>query len=164
MYYLLFQLTHSSLMALMSPFLLRRTMLTCLQDFFGEDDIFIACGPEKFRYQDDFLLDESECRMTKSQSYGRLSSLQGRCSPRSGSGSYRSKSPVSNSSANGTAGSQLSTPRSGKSPSPSPTSPASLRRRRSSQHSGSSLSLASTKVCSSMDEGDGPASEGNSLS
>uniref|UniRef100_A0A671NZU8 Serine/threonine-protein kinase DCLK2 n=1 Tax=Sinocyclocheilus anshuiensis TaxID=1608454 RepID=A0A671NZU8_9TELE len=66
-------------------------MVTCLQDFFGEDDIFIACGPEKFRYQDDFLLDES---------------------------------------ANGTAGSQLSTPRSGKSPSPSPTSPASLRRRR----------------------------------
>lgn len=31
--------------------------------------------------------------------------------------------------ANGTAGSQLSNPRSGKSPSPSPTSPASLRRR-----------------------------------
>ncbi|XP_026137582.1 serine/threonine-protein kinase DCLK1 isoform X2 [Carassius auratus] len=60
--------------------------------------------------------------------------------------------------ANGTAGSQLSTPRSGKSPSPSPTSPASLRRRRGSQHSGSSLSLASTKVCS-MDEGDGPGSE-----
>lgn len=30
-----------------------------------------------------------------------------------------------------------------------------------SQHSGSSLSLASTKVCSSMDEGDGPGSEGN---
>uniref|UniRef100_A0A8C1EWU0 Serine/threonine-protein kinase DCLK2 n=2 Tax=Cyprinus carpio TaxID=7962 RepID=A0A8C1EWU0_CYPCA len=95
-------------------------MVACLQDFFGEDDIFIACGPERFRYQDDFLLDES---------------------------------------ANGTAGSQLSTPRSGKSPSPSPTSPASLRRRRGSQHSGSSLSLASTKVCSSMDEGDGPASE-----
>uniref|UniRef100_A0A7N9AL06 Protein kinase domain-containing protein n=1 Tax=Mastacembelus armatus TaxID=205130 RepID=A0A7N9AL06_9TELE len=61
--------------------------------------------------------------------------------------------------ANGTAGSQLSTPRSGKSPSPSPTSPASLRRRQGSQHSGSSLSLASTKVCSSMDEGDGPSSE-----
>ncbi|KPP63048.1 hypothetical protein Z043_118720 [Scleropages formosus] len=34
-----------------------------------------------------------------------------------------------------------------------------------SQHSGSSLSLASTKVCSSMDEGDGPGSEdpGDSL-
>lgn len=33
--------------------------VVCLQDFFGDDDIFIACGPEKFRYQDDFLLDES---------------------------------------------------------------------------------------------------------
>uniref|UniRef100_A0A673XTK7 Serine/threonine-protein kinase DCLK2 n=1 Tax=Salmo trutta TaxID=8032 RepID=A0A673XTK7_SALTR len=71
-------------------------LVTCLQDFFGDDDIFMACGPEKFRYQDDFLLDES---------------------------------------ANGTVGSQLSTPRSGKSPSPSPTSPASLRRHRcSSRH------------------------------
>ncbi|XP_036935825.1 serine/threonine-protein kinase DCLK1-like isoform X4 [Acanthopagrus latus] len=119
-------------------------MVTCLQDFFGDDDIFFACGPEKFRYQDDFNLDESECRVAKSASYGRLPTLQGRSSPRS---------------ANGTAGSQLSTPRSGKSPSPSPTSPASLRRRQGSQHSGSSLSLASTKVCSSMDEGDGPGSE-----
>ncbi|XP_064191401.1 serine/threonine-protein kinase DCLK2-like isoform X4 [Anguilla rostrata] len=34
--------------------------VTCLQDFFGEDDVFIACGPEKYRYaQDDFLLDHS---------------------------------------------------------------------------------------------------------
>nr|KAF6368112.1 doublecortin like kinase 1 [Myotis myotis] len=56
---------------------------------------------------------------------------------------------------NGTPGSQLSTPRSGKSPSPSPTSPGSLRKQRSSQHGGSSTSLASTKVCSSMDENDG---------
>ncbi|XP_026187741.1 serine/threonine-protein kinase DCLK1b isoform X3 [Mastacembelus armatus] len=132
-------------------------MVTCLQDFFGEDDIFIACGPEKFRYQDDFNLDENECRVTKSASYGRLPSMQGRTSPRGGGMSRRSKSPSS--AANGTAGSQLSTPRSGKSPSPSPTSPASLRRRQGSQHSGSSLSLASTKVCSSMDEGDGPSSE-----
>lgn len=38
------------------PFCLQ---VMCLQDFFGDDDIFIACGPEKFRYQDDFLLDES---------------------------------------------------------------------------------------------------------
>uniref|UniRef100_A0A8C5BJ64 non-specific serine/threonine protein kinase n=1 Tax=Gadus morhua TaxID=8049 RepID=A0A8C5BJ64_GADMO len=31
--------------------------VTCLQDFFGEDDVFMACGPEKFRYaQDDFVL------------------------------------------------------------------------------------------------------------
>uniref|UniRef100_A0A8C1EUZ0 Serine/threonine-protein kinase DCLK2 n=2 Tax=Cyprinus carpio TaxID=7962 RepID=A0A8C1EUZ0_CYPCA len=71
-------------------------MVACLQDFFGEDDIFIACGPERFRYQDDFLLDES----------GKI---------------------MDNVSG--------------------------------SQHSGSSLSLASTKVCSSMDEGDGPATE-----
>ncbi|XP_038548630.1 serine/threonine-protein kinase DCLK1-like isoform X2 [Micropterus salmoides] len=134
-------------------------MVACLQDFFGEDDIFFACGPEKFRYQDDFNLDESECRVAKSASYGRLPSLQGRSSPRGGGMSRRSKSPSSTGSANGTAGSQLSTPRSGKSPSPSPTSPASLRRRQGSQHSGSSLSLASTKVCSSMDEGDGPGSE-----
>ncbi|XP_051253164.1 serine/threonine-protein kinase DCLK1b [Dicentrarchus labrax] len=130
--------------------------VTCLQDFFGDDDIFFACGPEKFRYQDDFNLDENECRVAKSASYGRLPSLHGRSSPRV---SRRSKSPSSTGSANGTAGSQLSTPRSGKSPSPSPTSPASLRRRQGSQHSGSSLSLASTKVCSSMDEGDGPGSE-----
>ncbi|XP_044057376.1 serine/threonine-protein kinase DCLK1-like isoform X2 [Siniperca chuatsi] len=134
-------------------------MIACLQDFFGEDDIFFACGPEKFRYQDDFNLDESECRVAKSASYGRLPSLQGRSSPRGGGMSRRSKSPSSTGSANGTAGSQLSTPRSGKSPSPSPTSPASLRRRQGSQHSGSSLSLASTKVCSSMDEGDGPEAE-----
>uniref|UniRef100_A0A3Q4FY62 non-specific serine/threonine protein kinase n=1 Tax=Neolamprologus brichardi TaxID=32507 RepID=A0A3Q4FY62_NEOBR len=133
--------------------------VTSLQDFFGDDDIFIACGPEKFRYQDDFNLDETECRVTKSASYGRLPSVHGRSSPRSGGMPRRSKSPSSAGSANGTAGSQLSTPRSGKSPSPSPTSPASLRRRQGSQHSGSSLSLASTKVCSSMDEGDGPSSE-----
>ncbi|XP_049916285.1 serine/threonine-protein kinase DCLK1-like isoform X1 [Epinephelus moara] len=134
-------------------------MVTCLQDFFGDDDIFFACGPEKFRYQDDFNLDENECRVAKSASYGRLPSGHSLSSPRGGGMSRRSKSPSSASSANGTAGSQLSTPRSGKSPSPSPTSPASLRRRQGSQHSGSSLSLASTKVCSSMDEGDGPGSE-----
>ncbi|XP_068570991.1 serine/threonine-protein kinase DCLK1-like isoform X2 [Cebidichthys violaceus] len=134
-------------------------MVTCLQDFFGEDDIFFACGPEKFRYQDDFNLDESDCKVVKSASYGRLPSIQGLSSPRGGGMSRRSKSPSSTGSANGTASSQLSTPRSGKSSSPSPTSPASLRRRRGSQHSGSSLSLASTKVCSSMDEGDGPGSE-----
>uniref|UniRef100_A0A3B3HHF2 Serine/threonine-protein kinase DCLK2 n=1 Tax=Oryzias latipes TaxID=8090 RepID=A0A3B3HHF2_ORYLA len=77
-------------------------MVTCLQDFFGEDDIFFACGPEKFRYQDDFNLDEN------------------------GKGNCAAKALWS---LNGNAGSQLSTPPSGKSPSPSPTSPASLRRR-----------------------------------
>ncbi|XP_032446761.1 serine/threonine-protein kinase DCLK1b isoform X4 [Xiphophorus hellerii] len=134
-------------------------MVTCLQDLFAEDDIFIACGPEKFRYQDDFNLDETECRVTKSSSYGRLPTVHGRSLPRTGGMSRRSKSPSPAGSANGTAGSTLSTPRSGKSPSPILTSPASLRRRQGSQYSGSSLSLASTKVCSSMDEGDGPNSE-----
>ncbi|XP_036070693.1 serine/threonine-protein kinase DCLK1b isoform X3 [Oryzias melastigma] len=137
-------------------------MVTCLQDFFGEDDIFIACGPEKFRYQDDFNLDETECRVAKSSSYGRISSMQGRCSPKSGGFSRRSKSPSSPGSVNGNAGSQLSTPRSGKSPSPSSTSPASLRRRQGSPYSGSSLSLASTKICSSMDD-DGSGVEAETI-
>ncbi|XP_044105527.1 serine/threonine-protein kinase DCLK1 isoform X2 [Mustela nigripes] len=131
----------------------------CLQDFFGDDDIFIACGPEKFRYQDDFLLDESECRVVKSTSYTKIASSSRRSTTKSPGPSRRSKSPASTSSVNGTPGSQLSTPRSGKSPSPSPTSPGSLRKQRSSQHGGSSTSLASTKVCSSMDENDGPGEE-----
>ncbi|XP_069496865.1 serine/threonine-protein kinase DCLK1 isoform X3 [Ambystoma mexicanum] len=128
----------------------------CLQDFFGDEDIFVACGPEKFRYQDDFLLDESECRVVKSTSYTKIATGSHRSVTKSPGPSRRSKSPASASSVNGTPGSQLSTPRSGKSPSPSPTSPGSLRKQRSSQHSGSSTSLASTKVCSSMDENDGP--------
>lgn len=34
--------------------------MTCLQDFFSDDDVFMACGPEKFRYaQDDFMLTHS---------------------------------------------------------------------------------------------------------
>lgn len=33
--------------------------VTCLQDFFGDEDVFVACGPEKLRYQDDLMLDES---------------------------------------------------------------------------------------------------------
>nr|XP_027326185.2 serine/threonine-protein kinase DCLK1 isoform X4 [Anas platyrhynchos] len=102
----------------------------CLQDFFGDDDIFIACGPEKFRYQDDFLLDESECRVVKSTSYTKIASSSRRSTTKSPGPSRRSKSPASTSSVNGTPGSQLSTPRSGKSPSPSPTSPGSLRKQR----------------------------------
>ncbi|XP_034020911.1 serine/threonine-protein kinase DCLK2-like [Thalassophryne amazonica] len=51
--------------------------LTCLQDFFTDDDVFLACGPEKFRYaQDDFVLTHSgksqafvnECRAKVSRS------------------------------------------------------------------------------------------------
>uniref|UniRef100_A0A673MFK5 Serine/threonine-protein kinase DCLK2 n=1 Tax=Sinocyclocheilus rhinocerous TaxID=307959 RepID=A0A673MFK5_9TELE len=104
----------------------------CLQDFFGEEDIFIACGSEKFRYQDDFMLDESECRVVKSTSYGKMGSLN-RSSPRSLTLSRRSKSPSG--SVNGTPTSQLSTPHSAKSPSPSPTSPGSLKKHRVRQHS-----------------------------
>ena len=47
----------------------------CLQDFFGDDDIFIACGPEKFRYQDDFLLDESGKEKKKFKTKGNLRQL-----------------------------------------------------------------------------------------
>ncbi|XP_061103483.1 serine/threonine-protein kinase DCLK1a isoform X2 [Conger conger] len=129
--------------------------VTCLQDFFCDDDIFIACGPEKFRYQDDFLLDDSECRVLRSTPYGKLS-LHGRASPKSAGTSRRSKSPVSASSVNGAPGSQLSTPQPEKSPCPSPISPTCSPKCKESQEAGSSLS---TKVCSSLDEGDATGSE-----
>uniref|UniRef100_A0AAR2JCS2 Serine/threonine-protein kinase DCLK2 n=1 Tax=Pygocentrus nattereri TaxID=42514 RepID=A0AAR2JCS2_PYGNA len=80
--------------------------VTCLQDFFGDEDIFIACGPEKFRYQDDFLLDES------------------------GEGHLHAFFPSPHFCVNGIPASQLSTPHSMKSPSPSPTSPGSLKKRK----------------------------------
>ncbi|NXX93135.1 DCLK2 kinase, partial [Centropus bengalensis] len=127
--------------------------VTCLQDFFGDDDVFIACGPEKYRYaQDDFVLDHSECRVMKS-SYSRSSGLRhtGSKSPgpsrrskspasvkRGGhySSAYSSKSPV-----NGTPSSQLSTPKSTKSSSSSPTSPGSFRGLKIPPHGGSSSSV-----------------------
>ncbi|XP_071362080.1 serine/threonine-protein kinase DCLK1a isoform X3 [Trachinotus anak] len=62
---------------------------------------------------------------------------------------------------NGTPASQLSTPHSGKSPSPSPTSPGSLSQRRGSQ--GSSTSLSSAKVSSSVEDGDGLVTEAEVL-
>ncbi|XP_050014772.1 serine/threonine-protein kinase DCLK2 isoform X2 [Alexandromys fortis] len=97
--------------------------VTCLQDFFGDDDVFIACGPEKYRYaQDDFVLDHSECRVLKS-SYSRVSAAKYSGSKSPGP-SRRSKSPAS---VNGTPSSQLSTPKSTKSSSSSPTSPGSFR-------------------------------------
>uniref|UniRef100_A0A8D2PAE2 Serine/threonine-protein kinase DCLK2 n=1 Tax=Zosterops lateralis melanops TaxID=1220523 RepID=A0A8D2PAE2_ZOSLA len=96
--------------------------VTCLQDFFGDDDVFIACGPEKYRYaQDDFVLDHSECRVMKS--YSRSSAMRHAASKSPGP-SRRSKSPAS---VNGTPSSQLSTPKSTKSSSSSPTSPGSFR-------------------------------------
>uniref|UniRef100_A0A7N8Y8Q6 non-specific serine/threonine protein kinase n=2 Tax=Mastacembelus armatus TaxID=205130 RepID=A0A7N8Y8Q6_9TELE len=62
---------------------------------------------------------------------------------------------------NGTPASQLSTPHSGKSPSPSPTSPGSLSRRRGSQ--GSSTSLSSPKVSSPVQDVDGLVNEAEVL-
>ncbi|XP_033480245.2 serine/threonine-protein kinase DCLK2 isoform X2 [Epinephelus lanceolatus] len=109
--------------------------IICLQDFFGDDDVFIACGPEKYRYaQDDFVLDHSECRVLKS-SHSR-SATPNRTTKSPGP-SRRSKSPGAarqpvhystsqspiKSPVNSISGSQISTPKSTKSSTPSPTSP-----------------------------------------
>ncbi|KAM9027142.1 serine/threonine-protein kinase DCLK2 isoform 2-T2 [Ara ararauna] len=111
--------------------------VTCLQDFFGDDDVFIACGPEKYRYaQDDFVLDHSECRVMKS-SYSRSSGTRHTGSKSPGP-SRRSKSPAS---VNGTPSSQLSTPKSTKSSSSSPTSPGSFRGLKIPPHGGSSSNV-----------------------
>ncbi|KAJ8383197.1 hypothetical protein SKAU_G00039750 [Synaphobranchus kaupii] len=124
--------------------------ITCLQDFFGDDDVFVACGPEKYRYaQDDFVLDHSrkasatfvnECRVMQSSSPCPAPPMRSSGSKSPGS-SRRSKSPGSarragqystgfspvRSPANGTPGSQISTPKSTKSSNSSPTSPGSMR-------------------------------------
>ncbi|XP_061849722.1 serine/threonine-protein kinase DCLK2 isoform X4 [Colius striatus] len=128
--------------------------VTCLQDFFGDDDVFIACGPEKYRYaQDDFVLDHSECRVMKS-SYSRSSGMR-HTGSKSPAPSRRSKSPASvkrsghyssahssaKSPVNGTPSSQLSTPKSTKSSSSSPTSPGSFRGLKISPHGGSSSNV-----------------------
>ncbi|XP_017264164.1 serine/threonine-protein kinase DCLK2 isoform X2 [Kryptolebias marmoratus] len=106
--------------------------ISCLQDFFGDDDVFIACGPEKYRYaQDDFVLDHSECRVIKS-SY-RRSATPNRTAmspglPRRSRSSGAARRPVYLSShtpikspVNG-----ISAARSTKSSTPSPTSPRNL--------------------------------------
>ncbi|KAF6728800.1 Neuronal migration protein doublecortin, partial [Oryzias melastigma] len=90
--------------------------VTCLQDFFGEDDVFIACGPEKFRYaQDDFSLDENECRVMKAPKTPRGS-------VKSPGHIKRSKSPTESTNGTGSS-SQISTPMSKNSPTSTPTSP-----------------------------------------
>uniref|UniRef100_A0A8C2X2G4 Serine/threonine-protein kinase DCLK2 n=1 Tax=Cyclopterus lumpus TaxID=8103 RepID=A0A8C2X2G4_CYCLU len=96
--------------------------IICLQDFFGDDDVFIACGPEKHRYaQDDFVLDLSECRVLKTSSHSRSATPNRTAkSPRP---SRRSKSPGA---VNGVSSSQVSTPKSTKSSTPSPTSPGTI--------------------------------------
>ncbi|XP_051822309.1 serine/threonine-protein kinase DCLK2 isoform X1 [Antechinus flavipes] len=129
--------------------------VTCLQDFFGDDDVFIACGPEKFRYaQDDFVLDHSECRVLKS-SYSRSHGTAKQSGSKSPGPSRRSKSPASvkrgglystvhstaKSPVNGTPSSQLSTPKSTKSSSSSPTSPGSFRGLKIPPHCGSASNV-----------------------
>ncbi|XP_019389998.1 PREDICTED: serine/threonine-protein kinase DCLK2 isoform X2 [Crocodylus porosus] len=112
--------------------------VTCLQDFFGDDDVFIACGPEKYRYaQDDFVLDHSECRVMKSP-YSRSPGTARHSGSKSPGPSRRSKSPAS---VNGTPSSQLSTPKSTKSSSSSPTSPGSFRGLKILPHGGSSSNV-----------------------
>ncbi|XP_036448085.1 serine/threonine-protein kinase DCLK2 [Colossoma macropomum] len=81
--------------------------LTSLQDFFGDDDVFIACGLEKFRYaQDDAAIGHAgkpsaaafvnECKMKSSKS-----SAPVKYAVPKGSGVNRSKSPVSGSDGTG---------------------------------------------------------------
>ncbi|XP_068188219.1 neuronal migration protein doublecortin-like isoform X2 [Antennarius striatus] len=90
--------------------------VTCLQDFFGDDDVFIACGPEKFRYaQDDFSLDDNECRVMKG-------ARAQRGSTKSPVQIKRSKSPAESTNGTGSS-SQLSTPISKHSPTSTPNSP-----------------------------------------
>uniref|UniRef100_A0A3B4CMP5 Serine/threonine-protein kinase DCLK2 n=1 Tax=Pygocentrus nattereri TaxID=42514 RepID=A0A3B4CMP5_PYGNA len=111
--------------------------ITCLQDFFGEDDVFIACGPEKYRYaQDDFVLDHSgkaseafltECHVLKS-SYASRSTTPVRASGSKSPGTTRrSKSPGTGKLNGIPSTGSISTSKSAKSSSSSPTSPHSMR-------------------------------------
>uniref|UniRef100_A0A7N6FFU6 Serine/threonine-protein kinase DCLK2 n=1 Tax=Anabas testudineus TaxID=64144 RepID=A0A7N6FFU6_ANATE len=99
--------------------------ITCLQDFFGDDDVFIACGPEKYRYaQDDFVLDHSGKASTAFMTVLFKHFVL-----------FKS---VFLSTVNGVSSSQISTPKSTKSLTPSPTSPRSSSVARCNPH----LSLA----------------------
>ncbi|XP_037126118.1 serine/threonine-protein kinase DCLK1a isoform X3 [Syngnathus acus] len=118
-------------------------LVTCLQDFFGDEDVFVACGPEKLRFQDDLMLDETEWRVMRPMSYSKMSSI--RSSPKALI--QHGKSPAS---VNGTPVSQQSTPQTAKSPSPFSTSPASLVQQWGSRGSSSSSSLSSSQASSSQ--------------
>ncbi|CAM9329610.1 unnamed protein product [Lampetra planeri] len=41
-------------------------LVTCLQDFFGDEDVFVACGPEKLRYQDDLMRYQDDLMLDES--------------------------------------------------------------------------------------------------
>ncbi|XP_030017395.1 LOW QUALITY PROTEIN: serine/threonine-protein kinase DCLK2-like [Sphaeramia orbicularis] len=106
--------------------------LTCLQDFFADDDVFMACGPEKFRYaQDDFVLTHScKSQAFVSECRAKTRSTAPQKTPKSPSGSALSKTPPKGPSrtkspgpANEASGSAGKSSRS----SPSPTSPGTRR-------------------------------------
>uniref|UniRef100_A0A8D0CXI9 Serine/threonine-protein kinase DCLK2 n=1 Tax=Sander lucioperca TaxID=283035 RepID=A0A8D0CXI9_SANLU len=96
--------------------------IICLQDFFGDDDVFIACGPEKHRYaQDDFVLDHSGKASTAFITDNNCTivlTIIMTLSP-----AVVCLIPVCLHTVNGVSGSQISTPKSTKSSTPSPTSP-----------------------------------------
>ncbi|TNN89558.1 Serine/threonine-protein kinase DCLK2 [Liparis tanakae] len=108
--------------------------LICLQDFFGDDDVFIACGPEKHRYaQDDFVMPSAKDVVAQPLRYPAPDSQEPQsftpqqvtwCRPTVHYSTSQSplKSPV-----NGVSSSQISTPKSTKSSTPSPTSPGTIR-------------------------------------
>uniref|UniRef100_A0A3B4YF93 Serine/threonine-protein kinase DCLK2 n=1 Tax=Seriola lalandi dorsalis TaxID=1841481 RepID=A0A3B4YF93_SERLL len=102
--------------------------ITCLQDFFGDDDVFIACGPEKYRYaQDDFVLDHSVQVNIYASGFGccRYESIT-TVSNSEDSCSCKSPPTVCLHTVNGVSNSQISTPKSTKSSTPSPTSPRTI--------------------------------------
>ncbi|KAF7661829.1 hypothetical protein LDENG_00251920 [Lucifuga dentata] len=104
--------------------------LTCLQDFFGDDDVFMACGPEKFRYaQDDFVLTHSsktQAFVNECKKSSRPTAPQKNITPKtpSGSGFSSSKTPPKTRSRTKSPGpaNDVSGGKSARS-SPSPTSP-----------------------------------------
>ncbi|XP_029931811.1 serine/threonine-protein kinase DCLK2-like [Myripristis murdjan] len=118
--------------------------LTCLQDFFGDDDVFMACGPEKFRYaQDDFVLTHSsktpafvtECRVKASRS----ATSQKATTPKTPSGASASKTPPKTPPRTKSPGPANEVPAGKPSrSSPSPTSPRSRRSLKISPHRASS--------------------------
>ncbi|XP_077355850.1 serine/threonine-protein kinase DCLK2-like isoform X2 [Festucalex cinctus] len=124
--------------------------LTCLQDFFGDDDVFMACGLEKFRYaQDDFVLTHggktaafvNECRVKAT----RPAASQRTSTPKISSGSGLASSKASakaapqSKTANEASGSQV--PAKSSRSSPSPTSPGTRSSLKVSPHRSSSADV-----------------------
>ncbi|XP_051934528.1 serine/threonine-protein kinase DCLK2-like [Hippocampus zosterae] len=126
---------------------------SCLQDFFGEDDVFMACGLEKFRYaQDDFVLTHggktaafvNECRVKAT----RPAASQKILTPKSSSGSGLASSkasaksgPQSRSPVLANEESESQVPTKSSRSSPSPTSPGTRSSLKVSPHRSSSADI-----------------------